>query len=159
MGIRSSVFWANHSFFEKKWANERFVQKNEWFAHLLIFGERPERIAHGLSFVVCDLSDLLTSIIFGELPELFAHIAHQKWGNERIAHFFKEKTYINLLKNKILDFIANFFEQIAHGRSLSFLVSDLSDSLTLFTKNEGMSESLIFLKRKNVYKTYKKIRF
>ena len=42
-------------------------------------------------------------------------------------------------------------EQFAHGRS--FLVSDLSDSLTLLTKNEGMSESLNFL-IKNLYKTY-----
>ena len=27
-------------------ANERFAQKNERFAHSLIFGERPERFAH-----------------------------------------------------------------------------------------------------------------
>ena len=36
-------------------------------------------------------------------------------------------------------------EQLAHGRShRSFLVSDLSDLLTSLTKNEEMSESLIF---------------
>ena len=35
----------------------------------LIFGEGPERIAHGCSFLVSDLSDLLTSLIFGERPE------------------------------------------------------------------------------------------
>ena len=29
-------------------------------AHLLIFGKRPERIAHSCSFVMSDLSDLLT---------------------------------------------------------------------------------------------------
>ena len=37
----------------------------------LIFGERPERIAHGRSFLVSDLSDSLTSLIFGEWPERF----------------------------------------------------------------------------------------
>ena len=31
------------------------------------------------------------SFIFGERTERFAHIAHQKWGNKRITHFFKEK--------------------------------------------------------------------
>ena len=46
LGIRSSVFWANHSFFAKKWV------KNE------------------------QISNLLTPLIFGEQPELFTHIAH-----------------------------------------------------------------------------------
>ena len=36
LGIRSSVFRANHSFFVQKWTNERFAQKNE----------RPERFTH-----------------------------------------------------------------------------------------------------------------
>ena len=69
------------SFFAQKWANERFAQKNEQFTPSLIFGERPERIAHGRSFLVSNLSDLLTSLIFGERPERFTHIAHQKRGN------------------------------------------------------------------------------
>ena len=55
----------------------------------LIFREPLERIAHGCSFLVSNLSDWRTSLIFGEWPE---------------------------------------------------------DSLTSFTKKEGMSESLIFLK-------------
>ena len=38
------------------------------------FGERPERIAHGRSFLVSDLSNLLTSLIFGKQPEPFALI-------------------------------------------------------------------------------------
>ena len=42
----------------------------------LIFGERPERIAHGHLFLVNDLSNSLTSLIFGTRPEPFAHIAH-----------------------------------------------------------------------------------
>ena len=41
------------------------------------------------SFLVSDLRDSLTLLIFGERPERFAHIPHKKRGNERIAHFFK----------------------------------------------------------------------
>ena len=44
--------------------NEQFAQKNEQFAHCLIFGERPEQISHGRSFLVSDLSDSLTLLIF-----------------------------------------------------------------------------------------------
>ena len=43
---------------------------------VLIFGEPLERIAHGRSVLVRDLSYLLTSLIFGERPERFAQIAH-----------------------------------------------------------------------------------
>ena len=42
----------------------------------LIFGEQPERFAHGCSFLVSDQRDTLTSLIFGEQPQGFAHIAH-----------------------------------------------------------------------------------
>ena len=59
LGIRSSVFRANRSFFAKKLANERFALKNERFPHSLIFGERLERFAHGCSFLVSDLSESL----------------------------------------------------------------------------------------------------
>ena len=43
--ILVKFFWANRSFFVSKRANEQFAQKNECFAHLLIYHERPERIA------------------------------------------------------------------------------------------------------------------
>ena len=56
--------------------NDQFAQKNEQFAHLLIFGDGPERIAHSRSFLVKDLSDSLKLPIFAERPERFAHIAH-----------------------------------------------------------------------------------
>ena len=46
-------------FFAKKITNERFAQKNERFAHLLIFGEQPERFAHCCSFLVSDRSESL----------------------------------------------------------------------------------------------------
>ena len=34
-----------------------FCEKNERFAHLLIFGERPEGFAHNRSFPLSDLSE------------------------------------------------------------------------------------------------------
>ena len=67
-------------FFYQKWANECFAQKNERFIHSLIFSKR---IAHGRSFLVSEMSDLLTSLIWFEQNEQFTHIAHQKRGNER----------------------------------------------------------------------------
>ena len=41
------------------------IKKKEQFAHSLIFGEQPEQIAHSRSILVSNLSDLLTSLIFG----------------------------------------------------------------------------------------------
>ena len=45
-----------------------FGERPEQFAHgcSFIFGKQPERMAHCCSFLVSDLSDSLTSIIFGE---------------------------------------------------------------------------------------------
>ena len=60
----------------------RFVPKNERMR-----ANRSKKRAI-YSFLVSDLSDLLTSLIFGERPERFAHIPHQKRGNERIVNFF-----------------------------------------------------------------------
>ena len=88
LGICSSVFWANRSISAQKWANRSFFWAT-WAIHSrsLIFSEQPERIFHGRSFLVSDLSNSLTSLIFGERPEQFefAHIAHQKRGNKRIC--------------------------------------------------------------------------
>ena len=67
----------------KKWATHSFA--HFWLAtwgicsRLLISSERCERIANGCSFLVSDLSDPLTSLIFGEQPERFAHISQRKW--------------------------------------------------------------------------------
>ena len=77
----------------KKLANERFAQKNEQFAHWLIFGERPERMAHVRSFLLSYLSDSLTSLIFFEQPERLAHIAR----------------FFNLQKNTKNTIFAKFF--------------------------------------------------
>ena len=65
LGISSFDFRANRLFFVQKLANERFAQKMSdslirSFAHS---SERPERIAHGRSFLVIEMSDSLTSLI------------------------------------------------------------------------------------------------
>ena len=72
----------------------------------LILGERPEQIAHGCSFLVSDLSNLLTSLIF-----------------------LNTKSYIK--HSKKLDF--RFFYQKCLSELLirSFIMSDLSESLTV----------------------------
>ena len=57
LGISSSVFRANRSYFAQKWANEQFPQKNERFTHSLIFSEQPEQFAHDRSFPLSDLSE------------------------------------------------------------------------------------------------------
>ena len=48
----------NRSFFEKK-SNEQFAKNNKQFAHSFMFGEQSEQLAHGRSFLVSDLSELL----------------------------------------------------------------------------------------------------
>ena len=79
--IRSKK-WAIHSLAHFWWVTWAIRSSS------LISSECPEQIAHGYSFLVSDLSDSLTSPIFGEQPEQFTHIAHQKRGNERFTHFF-----------------------------------------------------------------------
>ena len=53
------------------WVNFATIQ-----AVILYFNERPEQIAHCRSFLVSDLSNSLTSLIFSGWPDRFAHIAH-----------------------------------------------------------------------------------
>ena len=106
LGICSSVFRANHSFFAQKWGNERFAQKYKSchsFAHFcwatwaicswsLISSERCERISHGCSFLVSDLSDLLTSLRGNE--RLWANRSHRspkkrKWAKMNDSLIFQ----------------------------------------------------------------------
>ena len=44
--------------------------------------------------------------------------------------------------------MSDLVKKMSHSLLRSFLVSDLSDSLTLLTKKEGISESLIKKKKK-----------
>ena len=117
------------NFFCEKMSKWAIRSKNKWITHLLIFGERPERIAHGRLFLVSDLSDLLTSLIFGERSERFAHIAHKKWGNEQIAHFLQKKRILNILNNNVLDVFSQKF--LRESLIRSFIMSNLSESLTV----------------------------
>ena len=67
----------------------------------------------------------------------------------------KNERMSDSLKKRVISLIfGERPEQFAHGRS--FLVSDLSDSLTSLTKKGGMSESLIFLNKKTYIKQTKK---
>ena len=86
-----------------KWA---IRSKSEWFAHLLIFGERPQRFVHDSWFLLSNLSESVT-------------VAHYPWATWAIRSllrsdemsksfsFFTVKTYKNTI-------FSNFFERIAH---------------------------------------------
>ena len=69
--------WVIHSFAHFWWVT--------WAIHSwsLISSERTEQITHGCSFLVSNLSDTLTSLIWFERNERFTHNAHQTRGNER----------------------------------------------------------------------------
>ena len=70
-----------------KRANERFTQKNERFAHTLIYHEHPERIAHSHSFVMSNLSNLLkvTLLSWATWAICLQHLICPEW-SEQIAH-------------------------------------------------------------------------
>ena len=62
----------------------------------LISSERPEQVTHGRSFLLSEMGDSLTSLIWFEQNERFIHIAHQKRGNEQkwaIWSFFQKKFF------------------------------------------------------------------
>ena len=80
LGICSSVFWANQSFFVKKLVNEQFAHKKT--SDSLFFGEWPERFAHGRSFLVSDLNDLL----------MVAHFSWATWANHSWSLILKWTT-------------------------------------------------------------------
>ena len=79
--IRSKK-WAIHSSTHFWWATWAIRSQS------LISSERCEWITHDCSFLVSNLSDSLTSLIFGEQPEQFTHIAHQTRRNA-IGSFFR----------------------------------------------------------------------
>ena len=87
------------------WVKERMsdlLRKHEQFTYLLIYHERPERIAHGHSFVMSDLSNLLTDAL----------LTWATWAIRSQSLFWHERP-----------------EWFAHSRS--FVLSDLSELLTV----------------------------
>ena len=122
-------FGANRSFFGEK--------MSKWASLLKKWAIR--------SFLVSNLSDSLTMLIFGERPERFAHIALLKRGNERIACFFKltkkrTKWTIKYDYSNIFNFLSESqkneqSEQILHSRS--FHLSDLSEWANKRIPNPG----------------------
>ena len=105
--ISSERFAHDHSF-PLSDVIESLMFTHFWWATCAICSHR--------SFLVSNLSDLLTSLIFGKRPERFTHIAHQKRGNKQFAHFFDKfffKSYIKHTKNKILNFFTqNFLSEL-----------------------------------------------
>ena len=84
-----SIFLSESPFFVSEGANERFTKKRAIFSfanlswvtwanqsHSLICPEGPEQFAHGRSFVLSDLSQLLT----------FADLSSAIWANARTAN-------------------------------------------------------------------------
>ena len=160
LGIRSSVFWANHSFFAKKWANERIAQKTSdllipsflvgnlrdslmvanfgcapWVnrSWSLNFGEWPERIAHGRSFLVSDLSTLLISLIKKEgISESLIFLKNRtkkyvfcQFFFSKLLVFCDQKSKWAICSKKPSDLLI-YHERFAHGCSF-----DMSESLTV----------------------------
>ena len=69
----SQQFLSKLLIFLSESGNEWFAKKTEPFTNSLFYHEQPERIAHGCSFVMSDLSDSLTIALWHEPPERFAH--------------------------------------------------------------------------------------
>ena len=85
LGICSSVFWANRSFFVKKWANKWFAQKTSdslICSFLMSDLSNSLMIAH---FLWATWANRSWSLIFGERPERLAHIAHFWWATWAIC--------------------------------------------------------------------------
>ena len=107
-----------HRFLERfahfLWAKEKFAHEKEWIAPVALCHERPERIAHGCSFVKSDRSESLKSLFKKDHRERFA-LGHKK--GEKLSKTYKKY---------------EFFERIAHflraiHSKYSFLILILLD--------------------------------
>ena len=101
----------------------------------LTFGEWPEPFAHGCSFLVSNLSNLLTSLMIkeGMRKLLFFYVQYKKCTKNTISVKFFDwiahlswATWANCSRSLICH---EWPEQFTH--SCSFNISDLSDSLTV----------------------------
>ena len=77
----SQIFLSESLVFVSKRANVQFSQKNERFAHLLIYHEQPERNPHSWSFVISNLSNSLTVALLINMSNLsdWLTVAHLSW--------------------------------------------------------------------------------
>ena len=80
--------WGIRSFAQFWWAT--WANRSWW----LIFGERPEWFTHGRSFVVSDLSDSLTSLVFLTNKKVQKYDFSKK-NVKRIARFCERKSNLS----------------------------------------------------------------
>ena len=83
--------WANRPFKKKNiyktYQKYNFIQIFLWIAHLLIYHERPDRISHGRSFFMSDLSDLLkVALLIWTTWAICSQLLICPERSERIAH-------------------------------------------------------------------------
>ena len=152
LGICSSVFWANRSFFDKNMIEWAICSK---VSDSLIHSERPELIVHSHSFLVSDLIDLLTLLrgnerivcflkklfknckktykkfnffsellVFCQEHERLSDLLKKKWAICSFTHFWWA-TWANCSHSLICHELP---ERFAHSRS--FVLSKLSELLT-----------------------------
>ena len=112
-------------FCPKKQANELFAKNNKQFTHFwwvtwaicsrsLISFERPERITHGCSLLVSDLSDSLTALIFGEQPERIAH--GRSFVLSNLSNSLADAHFLWAIPSRLLICLERS-KRIAHSRS------------------------------------------
>ena len=149
--------WANRSLFEGITDLLIFSQKpsnslrNQWEhsqpCNSLIFGERPERITHDHSFLVSNLSNLLTSLIKKE--EISKSLAFFRKPTKNVP----KKHFSQILLSKSLVFCeqkskwAICSEKKSNLLIRSIIMSDLSKLLTvahLSWANWGIHSQLLF---------------
>ena len=135
LGIRSLVFWANHSFFVK---NEQMSNSLKKMSNSHILVSEPERIAQGHSFLVSNLIKLLT-------------VAHFWWATWAIrsqslfCHEHLSDLLTSLLKKEGMSESLIFSKLIKNVQKIQFN-SNLFERITRF--DEQKSKWAICLKKK-----------
>ena len=146
LGIRSSIFRVNSSFFVTKGAKEWFACEKERITSIALLSwatagnrspslfceEQQERFAHSRSFEKSDESESLTWIfkkerLSKEQPERFA-LGHKKGGKLKNCQKHMKKTFFS---SKSLVFWKWFARIKSKSLTLLFLKEIESDSLTV----------------------------
>ena len=149
----------------KGWKNQGWEFTHWLIAHLLIRSDRSNQMSNCERFAQipqdkwATVIKSLRSLMSKEQPwanrsgrswqmsdrERFTQVAHDKWANEQIARFFwANRSAFSLTKNerfakKKLTKIV-FFGTLAICSFPLFLMSDMSKSLRLLTKNERFTQ-------------------